>query len=161
MRMFKTIFIWLWYEWTRSTEFLVPWMRTLSLCFFIICAWNEVFKGDLASTSFMHLFLASGGYNLNPWQNIKHWLSMCMHGVWVTGSVYVWVCFNMFFQPAVNESFTLCVTVDAHVYTCVFPLCACVCALVQVCVTAAITYSSLHFSYSVTVHFNGPSTHIN
>lgn len=128
MRMFKTIFIWLWYEWTRSTEFLVPWMRTLSLCFFIICAWNEVFKGDLASTSFMHLFLASGGYNLNPWQNIKHWLSMCMHGVWVTGSVYVWVCFNMFFQPAVNESFTLCVTVDAHVYTCVFPLCVCVCA---------------------------------
>lgn len=90
----------------------------------------EFFKGDLSSTSSLHLFLAGGGYNLSPWQNIKYWFSVCVHGVWVTGSVYVWVCFNMFVQPAVNDSFNLCVTVHARFYTCVcvcvFSVCVCV-----------------------------------
>lgn len=112
-------------------------------------------KVIFSTTSSLHLFLADGGYKLSPWQNIKRWFSECVHGVLVTRSVYLPACF-MCVQLAV---FVIHVCMCAYflLFMCV---CLCVRACVYVCVcvrawdTAVITYSSLHFKYAVTVHFN-------
>lgn len=108
----------------------------------------------ISALRLLHLFLADGGSNLNPWHNIKCWLSVCVCGgeggkcvcvcVWM---VYESLdqrkceCFNKFVQPAVNDSLTQWVNGDARFYLCVFPVSA----------TAAITYNSLDFNYAYSV----------
>lgn len=99
-------------------------------------------KGGFATTSLLHLFLVDSGYNLSPSQNIKrlvcawcisHWIGVFASAFYVCPTSNKWVIHSM-----CNYTHT------------------CLCVSIFSCVrgTAVITYSSLDFSYAVTVHYS-------